>query len=391
MKSLIYILFFALWIVFWFIPGQIFGDEIIVVQNDEELNLAIVQVVPGQTIMIAPGRYKGGISIKAMTGLPDAWIVIQGLDEQHKPVIYGGPSVLHLADCRYVKLKNLILTGSEYNGINIDDGGDYQTPATNIKLEQIDVYHIGGDGNHDGIKLSGVDQFSVEKCRVIGWGGSAIDMVGCHNGRIDQCYFEGVEGFSQRNGVQAKGGSSDVIVERSFFKRAGRHAVVIGGHTGEPYFRPKGVNYEANNIRISGNKIYESKIPIAWASSLGGRVTYNTIVSPQTAVLRAYQGTKDPYFVPCQKGEFAHNLVVAGERRVVMSKFEKGTLPETFRFHGNAWYSPKNLIINNLPVPEKNGIYQVNPKLKDLGNPEMRSTSGDKKLYRMGADHYQGN
>ena len=361
----------------------------IIVRNNKELQTAIAHAAPGHTILVAPGQYTGEISIKAVAGTTDARITIRGIDAGNKPVISGGTFGLHLSNCRYVTLKNIVITNAQYNGINIDDGGDYQTPSEYIRLEQIDIYHTGGKGNHDGIKLSGVDHFDIVQCRVIGWGGSAIDMVGCHNGRIDQGHFESADGFSQRNGVQAKGGSSSILVQRSFFKNAGTHALVIGGNTNKDYFRPKGANYEAKEIRASGNIIIGSRIPIAWGSAMGGEVTYNTIVNPQKAVIRIYQSIEDPYFVPCQAGRFAHNLVVTGTWPIRMAKIEKGTLPKTFMFQNNAWFSPQNTIIRNLPVPETDGIHQIDPELRDTGNPQMRFLSNAQVLQAVGAQNYR--
>lgn len=382
---------FAFMLVLLFLPEKILASQFIHVYDDKDFINAIAEVQPGQTILVTPGRYKGEISIKALTGAHDAWITIQGIDEYHKPIIYGGKVGLHLKDCRYVRLKNFIITDSEYNGVNIDDGGNYQYPAKNIIVENVHIYNIGGKGNRDGIKLSGVDLFSVIQCRIIGWGGSAIDMVGCHDGLITKSHFEGIRGFSQRNGVQAKGGSRNIIIQKSFFKNAGTHAVVIGGHTGKDYFRPKGINYEAKAIRASGNVIIGSRIPIAWGAAMGGDVTHNSIVYPEKAVVRIYQPMEDSKLIPCQSGLFANNLVVTGNKPIRMVKIEKGTLPKTFIFQQNVWYSPDIDIIRNLPVQETNGIYDIDPELRDIGNPQMRFISNAEALSHVGAQNYTAN
>ncbi|MHC4302161.1 MAG: right-handed parallel beta-helix repeat-containing protein [Planctomycetota bacterium] len=61
--------------------------------------------------------------------------------------------------------------------------------------------------------MSGVDHFVVRRCHFEGWGGSGIDMVGCHNGTVEDCTFTGRRGFSQSNGVQLKGGTEDVSAQ----------------------------------------------------------------------------------------------------------------------------------------------------------------------------------
>jgi hypothetical protein len=67
------------------------------------------------------------------------------------------------------------------------------------------------NGNHDALKMSGVDHFTVRKCHFEAWGSSAIDMVGCHHGVVEDCTFVGREGFQQDNAVQLKGGTRDVL------------------------------------------------------------------------------------------------------------------------------------------------------------------------------------
>ena len=100
-----------------------------------------------------------------------------------------------------------LYAGFPTNGINIDDGGSYDTPAHHIILENVTILETGPKGNHDALEMSGVDHFVVRKCRFEGWGGSGIDMVGCHNGIVEDCTFTGQPGFSQSNGVQLKGGN----------------------------------------------------------------------------------------------------------------------------------------------------------------------------------------
>src|SRR6185503_2470517 len=104
-------------------------------------------------------------------------------------------------------------------------------------LRRVIVRDVGSDGNHDGVKLSGLDDFKVEECTVERWGkrGSAIDMVGCHQGVIRGCTIrEGDE--TGANGVQMKGGSRDISLRACRFENAGGRAVNLGGSTGLPYF-----------------------------------------------------------------------------------------------------------------------------------------------------------
>src|SRR4029078_4044495 len=94
------------------------------------------------------------------------------------------------------------------NDLNIDDGCTFDTPTVNITLRNITVRDIVTAGNHDGIKLSGVNDFLIEHVRVLngGTGGSAVDMVGCHRGLIQNSSFTHTNTANGGTTLQPKGG-----------------------------------------------------------------------------------------------------------------------------------------------------------------------------------------
>ena len=188
------------------------GAAAVTVADTDGLRRALADAVPGTTIRIAPGTYRGGLSARGLRGEPGRPIVLAAADPERPPVFEGGDSGLHLSDPAHVELHDLVVAGVRGNGINIDDGGSPDTPAHHVVLRGLVVRDIGPAGNRDGIKLSGVDDFRVEGCTVERWGdrGSGIDMVGCHRGEVAGCTFR--HGDRQGdNGVQAKGGSSEII------------------------------------------------------------------------------------------------------------------------------------------------------------------------------------
>ena len=130
-----------------------------------------------------------------------------------------------MADCSYITLAHIRVQGYPANGINIDDGGTFETPSHNIVLDNVAILDVGPAGNHDALKMSGVDDFVVKNCHFEGWGGSGIDMVGCHRGKITDCTFVGKKNYSQSNGIQLKGGTSNVIVEACLFRNAGHRSI----------------------------------------------------------------------------------------------------------------------------------------------------------------------
>ena len=333
----------------------------ITVHNSAELSNALRKSQDIETILLAPGEYTGGIYIRDISGWADAPITIRAADPNNPPIFSkGGGQAIHMADCSHITLAHIRIRGYPGNGINIDDGGTFETPSHHIALNNITILNTGPKGNRDALKMSGVDEFVVKNCRFEGWGGSGIDLVGCHSGRITDCTFVGKEGYSQSNGVQLKGGTSDVIVEKCLFKDAGHRSINLGGSTGLQFFRPKVDDYEATDITIAGNRFIGSMSPIAWVTAGGGHVHHNTIIFPEKWILRILQETKDAKFMPCHSGIFENNLIIYNSKVDVFVNVGPRTAPETFRFRNNAWYQIEGSGRKPaLPTPEENGIYNV--------------------------------
>jgi hypothetical protein len=264
-------------------------------------------------------------------------------------------------------MRGISVRGQRHNGINVDDGGDFDTPSHHIVLERLRVTDIGPKGNFDGIKLSGVTDFFVRRCQISGWGGQAIDMVGCHRGVIENCVFRGKDGFSQTTGPQTKGGSSDVAIRRCTFLQAGDRGVNIGGSTGLPYFRPKGARYEARDVTVEGCTFVGSQAPIAFVGVDGAMVRYNTFYRPGKWIMRILQETTEPGFVACRNGTFTRNLVVfrSDEVRVAVNIGPR-TQPETFRFVDNFWFVQDRPASSQpeLPTQETGGVHGLDPRFR---------------------------
>lgn len=343
--------------------------ETIRAADDAALRAAVRNARPGQTILIAPGRYQPGIYVERLEGRPEAPIVISGENPSDPPVFEGGAQAWHLSRCRHLVLRHLVVRGQSANGINIDDGGERTRPAGPIVLENLHISRVGPEGNRDGIKLSGVADFVLRRCTVEGWGGQAVDMVGCRNGLIEQCVFRGLEGFSQATGPQTKGGTSDVVIRRCVMINAGQRAVNIGGSTGMDFFRPSDAKYEAKRITVEGCTFIGSMAPIAFVGVDGAAVRNNTIVRPSRWVMRILQETTAEGFPPCRDGVFERNLIVYDGREVrEVVNVGPNTSAESFRFTENLWFRSDRPEASRprLPADERNGIYGFDPRLPDV-------------------------
>jgi hypothetical protein len=353
----------------------------VTVNDTEGLRRALAGAVPGTTIRIEPGRYRGGLSAAGLRGEPGRPIILEAADPGRPPVIEGGGTGLHLSDPEHIELRDLVVTGASGNGINIDDAGSFETPAHHVVLKRLVVREIGPTGNRDGIKLSGVSDFRVEGCTVERWGdgGSGIDMVGCQRGVIVGCTFRHGDATGD-NGIQAKGGSRDVVIRLCRFEHAGHRAVNLGGSTGLSFFRPKPQGYEAKDITVEDCTFIGSMAPVAFVGIDGATVRHNTIYRPRRWALRILQETREPGFVPCRGGTFSDNLVAfrSGEMAVPPVNIGDATAPETFTLARNAWYCLDDPTRSRpeLPIGETEGIYGADPRFQDAERGDLRTRPG---------------
>ncbi|MDA7881401.1 right-handed parallel beta-helix repeat-containing protein [Akkermansiaceae bacterium] len=346
------------------LPLPLLGGETIHVSNNEELEQALSRLKPHTILRINDGEYRGGWSVRGI----DHLTVTIGKSKSMGPRFVGGKTAWHFSKCNNLKITGFYCDGQSINGINIDDGGDYANPTKNVTVSGMTISNIGPRGNTDALKCSGIDKLTITKCRFEGWGGQAIDLVGCHKSSITDCRFEGKEGFTQASGTQFKGGCEDITLENCSFKNAGTRPINVGGSTGLAYFRPPGAKFEARRITIRNNTIRGSLCAVAFTGVDGAEFTRNLVIYPEKWILRILQETSEPGFPPCRKVDFHHNVIVYKKSQVrVPANVGANTAPGTFTFHNNLWFasdSPKESK-PVLPTRETDGLYLIDPGLEN--------------------------
>lgn len=363
------------------------------VRTAEEFRQAVAQAKPGTRILLASGNYPGDFFFSNVRGETNRPIIIAAADSAHPPVIQAGGTGLHLSKPAFVELHDLVISNMTVNGLNIDDGGSLEAPAHHLVLRGLKVSEVGPGGNHDCIKLSGVVDFKVEGCQIERWGtggGSGIDMVGCHCGVIESNVFRHTD-TTGSTGVQAKGGTSQLVVRRNRFENAGGRAVNIGGSTGLQFFRPPlkpaEAHFEAKDIRVEGNTFIGSAAPVAFVGVDGASVRFNTIYHPKRWALRILQENRAPDFVPSRNGVFSDNSVAFDSHDWSEGgvNIGTGTAPQTFTFTRNWWYCLDNPARSRprLPVEETAGVYGKAPQFRDAS--DLRLQPGDR-ASQAGAD-----
>ncbi|MCX6838300.1 MAG: right-handed parallel beta-helix repeat-containing protein [Verrucomicrobia bacterium] len=340
--------------------GSLSAADEIIVRDGDSLRTALLSLKPDTTLKIAPGDYPGGHHVSGVEKL-----TVAALEPENPPHFKSGANAWHFSRCNELTLRNLRISGQTSNGLNLDDGGDWANPSTGITIEHVAISDIGPKGNHDGIKCSGLDKVTIRDCTITGWGGQGIDFVGCHHSVITGCKFIGKEGFTASAGIQLKGGTSDVAVEKCHFTNAGERPINLGGSTGQPYFRPQGAKHEAARLIVRDNIIEGSLCAAAFVGVDGAEFSGNTILYPMRWIFRILQETREPEFTPCRNVLIKDNRIVFRRSQVQIDiNIGDGTAPETFRFENNRWFAEDRPQASKprLPVEEKDGVNGVDPR-----------------------------
>lgn len=329
------------------------------------LSQAAAAARPGDTLYLLSQDHAGGEFISGLHGLPGSPIVITGTPGAPARIL-GGTEALHFSDVSWLRIEWIEVTRQSGNGMNIDDGGTVETPSHNIVVADCRFTDMAASGNNDLLKLSGLDTFAILRCAFLDGaaGGSGVDMVGCHLGRIEENHFERLGS----NGIQAKGGTRGIQILRNRFIDCGERAVNLGGSTGLAFFRPPNAGYEAADLLVRGNIFVGSRAPVAYVGAVRVRVENNTIWRPGNWVVRILQESVDPdRFVEVGESTFENNLVVVDSRLARLVNVGPNTRPETFSFRNNLFYHLESdaYVWDRLPGRAEGNIFDVDPALQD--------------------------
>lgn len=349
-------------IAFALCPVAVLAEDLLVTTT-AEFSSALAAAQPGDSILLAPGEYAGGHYRAGLSG-----VTIRSQDAQSRAVITGGANGVQLSDATSVVLQDLIFQQQTGNGLNIDDGGSFDTPSTDITIRNVVVRDMAASGNNDGIKLSGVTGFLIDRVEVTNWGagGSAVDPVGCHHGLIQNSRFIS-NVATGGSGIRPKGGSKDITIRANFVQMSdglGR-GIQAGGSTGSQYFRfiDGDSGYEAADIVVEGNVINGGSSSISWVNIDGGVFHHNYLAWPGDWAFRALNENVGAPIVETQNGVMRDNVVYynADTWRRAGNYDGPGVLEETFQFAGNHWYNASNQspadLVPQLPAPEVDGVY----------------------------------
>ena len=350
----------------YMVPSTVARTVTVGVGGDHDrLEEAAMVARPGDTLQLLPGTREQRVNISELHGAQDDWIVIRG-NREGSVRFLGGTEALHLSQVSWLRLELLHFEGQSANGVNIDDGGSFNTPSHNVVIDRCTFTRMVGTGNNDLLKLSGLDTFQISRCAFLDGaaGGSGVDMVGCHVGLITENRFERMGS----NGIQAKGGTQYIEISRNRFVECGERSVNLGGSTGLAFFRPQNAPFEAADLLVQSNLFIGSRAPIAYVGSVRVRVEQNTIWRPGNWVVRILQESVDPArFLGVGDAQFINNLVVLDSDLSRLVNIGPDTRPESFEFAGNYFFhlDDRSWQISGLPGQLRNNHTGSDPLLQD--------------------------
>ena len=315
------------------------------------LEAAARAATPGTAIRLGPGRHRPNRFVAGLRGTASAPIWVGGEPgASPTPIIDGGEQAIGFQRAAYVVVHDLEIRGQSQNGINLDDGSDVGQPdaSHHVALLRIFVHDVGGAGNEDCVKISGLSDVFVydsQFARCGGNSGSGIDQVGVHRSVIARNVFTALGG----NAVQAKGGSTDIDVRQNRMHNPGLRAVNLGGSTGFEFFRPRlsstTPNAEARRVRVFNNVITfdgpELTTPFAFVGCVDCLAAHNLVSGTPRWLVRILQESVSRdgvIFEPASRGRVMNN-VFAFAARALGTAVNAGanTAPDSFTFASNHW------------------------------------------------------
>jgi hypothetical protein len=291
----------------------------------------------------------------------------------------GSPTGMGFKNSAYVVIQGLTIQNADIYGLNMSDGLD-GTSTHHVVLRNLTFRNIGSGGNHDCLKMSGIDDFYVTDSEFEGCDqGEAIDMVGCHDGVVTANYIHDIA----RSGVQTKGGSADIFIHGNRFENIPHRAINGGGSSGAEYMRPLDTEYEAARIQMVANTFLRTgTAPVTFVGCDTCVFANNTIIEPQDYVALISEENLD--LTAGHDGYFINNLIVFNKSEInprFVNLFGPNTRPETYTFGWNLWYALDDPGFHGPVYPEGlpaevEAVVQLDPLLSNMTGGDYHISTG---------------
>jgi hypothetical protein len=115
------------------------------------LRQQVVGLQPGDTLVLQPGKYLGGVWLKQLHGRPDAPIVIRGQGPQTVLLGSAGTNTVDISDCQWLVLRDLTFDGQGKAVDAIKAGKETARGCHHISIENNTIINHGANQQIVGI------------------------------------------------------------------------------------------------------------------------------------------------------------------------------------------------------------------------------------------------
>jgi hypothetical protein len=317
------------------------------VKTVKELDLAVLNATPYETILIEDGIYhlsrpllvenKAHLTICGASA-DSAKVILQGdgwRDFYHGSQDENSPcDIIVIRNSEDIYIADLTITEASHYGIKLDTESEVSTP----NLNNINIYRchflnnatrsLKGTAPQDHRHLAGGSVsfciFENSKIPDTSWlyNGdyiAAIDMMYLKNWEFSDNMFKNIKGANGggRGAIFIWNQSRSIIIERNLFIGCDR-SIAMGNPSEPTYYEPGTLhNYDGiirNNFIVSGHNLGKG-IELVWADNIG--IYHNTIYAPDPEYLAIH------YFQKISSLSIVNNLVrgkISGEGEKVSLK-----------------------------------------------------------------------
>jgi hypothetical protein len=337
------------------------------------------RVKPGDEIILMPGRHKPA-SFTDLRGEANRPIIIRSVTPDAPAVIVADSAGVEFIRPFAVILQDVQITAGTRTGIRATDGhmgeevaGDpYQS---GFRIRRVTISRIGPEATSDAIRIWGLADVQVDQLTVHGWGGAAVEIVGCREVTIERSRFLGDADFEQVSGVEVRGGSQAVSVIDCVFRDCGEASIALGGHSARREFRPslpeapdtKRPRFEASRVQVDRCEVVGGRTSFSLIGAQHVVINACTIVNPGASLFRF--GATDPN-APVSPNDHvtldANLLTWKPATLQALFAADDTARPATLNITDNLWWSPGESaqLADRFPVePALPQTLDVDPRL----------------------------
>lgn len=319
----------------------------------KSIQKAVDSALQGDTVLLRGGTHesreiKVRISKLTFRSYPNEWAIVKAVTNveditscfwYREPCINGG------------LIENLEIVGGYLYGIKLEDNWDWNEPVlqavSNLTIRNCKIHDTG----RDCIKIvPGCANIQILNCEIYRSGvgvaninaqnAEGIDNVNGPNMVVRNCYFHDIA----TNGLYAKGGAKNCIIESNLFINCGEMGICAGNtDTDEEWFDKSNTEYiESFDIIIRNNIVVNAKWGgVGLFAAVRSQVMNNTFVNVASETYGALYISRGETYVgnngklvtpPCKDLKIMNNIFVqatSGDRSMIRIRYNSDDKAES--------------------------------------------------------------